>query len=827
MCGAGSGVDDPSASKGVGAKSEIVVFAAGNPRHARAAIVGVGAISRKLARRMVDSPQAGLEFSGLFTRSTTSPTRVGKIPGLIRGDLQALIALCRSGALDRVYVPLPTLSTKHTREIVERLADTSVSVHLVPDLSEVNMLQGRLQTVGDICTLSIYETSLKGPGGVAKRLFDSVLSALILAVIAVPMLLIALGVRLSSPGPVIFKQRRYGLDGREIVVWKFRSMTVTEDGDTITQAYAGDPRVTWFGSILRRTYLDELPQFINVLQGRMSIVGPRPHAAAHNEEYRRLIPFYMLRQRVKPGITGWAQANGWSGQTDQLDKMERRVEHDLWYIRNWSVRLDFRIIALTIAVVLKGVLKSPSLGLTAAATGAAPLAVSVLLLVENLPVPLDRRVWLEAASLRDRGCQVSIVCPRMYGHTAGYERLDGIDIHRYPSPFEAKGLLGYGLEYGAALAFMTWHAGKIWAKSGIDVIHVANPPDLLVLAALPFKLLGKRVIYDQHDLCPELFDAKGGGSKTLGKLLRGFERLSYRVADAVVVPNREYRDIAIDRGGKDPDSVFVVRNGPLRDALVPRRDVPLERLVGYVGVMGDQDGIDVLLDAAHSLRDRYPELRYVLLGDGSHRRQFEEYAAELGLADRVRFTGMVDQSRIAEELAPCSICVVPDRINEFTGRSTMNKVMEYMALEKPIVQFDSPTGRFSAKGAALYARPNDVADFTQKMAELLDDPERARRMGRQGRARFLRSLHWGRSVESLYQAYDWALGVSVPASPSPIKSASTPLAPSRRTIARFAGGKNPAAPVLWTSKTSSKKSQPPAVQDGHFKPPPAGSVSQS
>ena len=795
VASASSGLGQGTDSNKIGLHSGLPEPRDGVPGAERAAILGTGAISQAVAREILGSPQCGLEFSGFFDATSASRRTARRNSHAVRGDLRSLIAQCRNGEVDRVYVPLPTLSARRTREIVEQLADTNAGVFLVPDPSTAGLLHARLQSVGDICTLSIFETPLKGLGGYAKRVLDIVVGCLILGLVAVPMLLIALGVRLSSPGPIIFKQRRYGLDGHKIEVWKFRTMTVTENGDTITQAYDGDPRITRLGHFLRRTYLDELPQFFNVLAGTMSIVGPRPHAAAHNEEYRRLIPFYMLRQRVRPGITGWAQANGWSGRTELLEKMERRVEHDLWYIRNWSIWLDLKILARTALLVLKTVLKPPVIHGTAAVSA----AVGVLMLVENLPVPLDRRVWLEALSLRDRGYEVSIVCPRMYGHTAPHERIEGIDIHRYPPLWQSDGAFGYALEYGTALVQMSRLAWKIWAQGRVDVIHVANPPDLLALAALPFRLLGKRLVYDQHDLCPELYAAKGGSNSLLARLLRRFEGMSYRMADAVVVPNQQYRDIALSRGGKDPDSVFVVRNGPRRHALAPRPGVAVERLVGYVGVMGDQDGLDVLLDAAALLRDRYPDLRYVLLGDGSHRSQFEDYADRLGLTDRVRFTGMVDESRIAEELAPCALCVVPDPINPFTANSTMNKVMEYMALAKPIVQFDSPPGRFSAQSAALHARPNDVSDFSDKIAQLIDDPALARRMGQRGRGRFLRCLHWEHSIPALYRAYDRALGVA--AAPAD-RAAAMPRQVSGRAavgaVARLPArqGEVPAKPVV-------------------------------
>jgi putative colanic acid biosynthesis UDP-glucose lipid carrier transferase len=235
------------------------------------------------------------------------------------------------------------------RNLLVGLSDSTASVYVVPDIFTLDLLGSRPVSLGEIHTISVFENPFYGVDGWLKRLEDIVLATLILIVIAIPMLVIAIAVKLTSPGAVIFRQRRYGLDGRDIEVWKFRSMSVSEDGPDVPQARRNDARVTRLGAFLRRTSLDELPQFINVLQGRMSVVGPRPHAVAHNEMYRTLIRGYMLRHKVKPGITGWAQVNGWRGETDTLDKMERRVEHDLWYIRNWSAFLDIRIVVLTIA----------------------------------------------------------------------------------------------------------------------------------------------------------------------------------------------------------------------------------------------------------------------------------------------------------------------------------------------------------------------------------------------------------------------------------------------------------------------------------------------
>jgi putative colanic acid biosynthesis UDP-glucose lipid carrier transferase len=240
------------------------------------------------------------------------------------------------------------------RQVLAALADTPIPTYLVPDLFAFTLLHARMTDIAGMPVVSVYGSPHYGMGGVVKRLEDVVLSLLILLLIAVPMLAIAVGVRLSSPGPVLYKQRRYGLSGEPVVIWKFRTMDVCEDDGAVTQAQRHDPRVTPFGALLRRTSMDELPQFINVLQGHMSIIGPRPHAVIHNEQFRKVIPGYMLRHIVKPGISGWAQVNGWRGETETLEQMEKRVEYDLEYIRNWSLWLDIKIIFLTVFRGLTG-----------------------------------------------------------------------------------------------------------------------------------------------------------------------------------------------------------------------------------------------------------------------------------------------------------------------------------------------------------------------------------------------------------------------------------------------------------------------------------------
>ncbi|WP_236198427.1 undecaprenyl-phosphate glucose phosphotransferase [Pseudomonas pseudonitroreducens] len=314
------------------------------------AIAGAGPLGQRLATNIASAPWMGLELAGFFDDTLHAPVSLGngdiKLP--ISGTLDHLVEQARAGKLDRVYITLPMRSETRIRWLVEQLSDTTASVYIVPDVFVFNLLHARAQNIDGIPTISIFDSPMVGAAALVKRLEDIVLSSLILCLIAVPMLVIAAAIKLTSPGPVFFRQKRYGIDGRSIDVWKFRSMRVMENGATVTQATRNDSRITPLGAFLRRTSLDELPQFINVFMGDMSIVGPRPHAIAHNEEYRGQISSYMLRHKVKPGITGWAQVNGWRGETDTLEKMQKRIEFDLAYINNWSLWWDLKIVFLTL-----------------------------------------------------------------------------------------------------------------------------------------------------------------------------------------------------------------------------------------------------------------------------------------------------------------------------------------------------------------------------------------------------------------------------------------------------------------------------------------------
>jgi len=315
-----------------------------------AVIAGGGALGRTLAQRIESTPYLGVKVAGFFEDSTPQSGQDGRES---LGTLDEIVGYAKTHRVDLIYVTLPMAAQARIMRLLDELRDTTASVYFTPDIFLFDLIQARTDTIGGIPVLALCETPFHGLNGALKRGSDIVLGSLILVLIAPLLAAIALGVKLSSPGPVLFRQRRYGLDGREIVVYKFRSMTVAEDGAVVRQATRNDARVTPFGAFMRRTSLDELPQFINVLQGRMSIVGPRPHAVAHNEQYRRLIKSYMIRHKVRPGITGWAQVNGLRGETDTVDKMKARIEYDLDYLRHWSLKLDLAIIWKTLFVVLK------------------------------------------------------------------------------------------------------------------------------------------------------------------------------------------------------------------------------------------------------------------------------------------------------------------------------------------------------------------------------------------------------------------------------------------------------------------------------------------
>ena len=316
----------------------------------RAVIVGAGHLGTELRGRFANDSALGVDVAGFFDDRALDRTELTD-PQKLLGRMDGITEYVNSNSIDLVYITLPMASQPRTLALLDALRDTTASVYIVPDIFVSDLIQARVDHIHGMPVVALTESPTLGVSGIGKRISDIVIASLILLMIWPLLLALAAGVKLSSPGPVIFKQRRYGLDGHEILIYKFRSMSVCDDGDVIKQAGRCDARITRFGAFIRRTSLDELPQFINVLQGRMSVVGPRPHAVAHNEQYRKLIKGYMLRHKVKPGITGWAQVNGLRGETETLDKMRARVQYDIDYMRNWSLGFDLMIIVKTLVVV--------------------------------------------------------------------------------------------------------------------------------------------------------------------------------------------------------------------------------------------------------------------------------------------------------------------------------------------------------------------------------------------------------------------------------------------------------------------------------------------
>lgn len=386
----------------------------------------------------------------------------------------------------------------------------------------------------------------------------------------------------------------------------------------------------------------------------------------------------------------------------------------------------------------------------------------ILIVVENLPVPLDRRVWLEATTLQAAGYQVSVICPMGRGWDKPREVIEGVHIYRHPEPPEAhSGAVAYAREYGHAI----WHwfrlARVVWRERGFDVIQGCNPPDLIFLLAWWYRLWGVTYMFDHHDVCPELFEAKFDKKGLLYRVMLVWERITFATASVSIATNESFKRIAVKRGKMKPEDVFVVRSAPKIDNFIPGPGDKSYRkgagtVMGYVGVIGQQEGMDLLVDAADHLVNRLgkKDVHFVIVGFGPHLEIVQDDVKSHGLESYFTFTGALYGTDMLDVLNAVDIGVSPDPKNPMNDISTMNKVMEYMTLEKPSVQFDLTEGRVSAQGASLYARANDPVDFAEKIADLMDDPDARARMGREGRERVLTALSWGHSAPVLLAAYD-------------------------------------------------------------------------
>ena len=390
----------------------------------------------------------------------------------------------------------------------------------------------------------------------------------------------------------------------------------------------------------------------------------------------------------------------------------------------------------------------------------------VLIIVENLPVPFDRRVWSEATTLHEAGYDVTVICPGATGPTAEHEVLDGIAIYRHPLQEAVGGMAGYVREYVQALWWETRLAWRVWRRHRFDAIHLCNPPDLLFLVALPFKARGVKVLFDHHDLNPELYVTKFGKRGLAHALLLVAERLTFATADRVIATNESYAAVARERGRKPAARVSVVRSAPDLRRFV-RRPGPPERegarttkTIGYVGVMAEQDGIDLLIEALRRLVEMHGrnDIEAVLVGDGPARPALERMAADLGLAEIVRFTGFLSGEALLETMSAFDVGVCPDPKDDYNDKCTMNKILEYMALGIPLVQFDLVEGRRSAGEASVYAgSDNDPGELAEAIGHVLDDLALAERLAAEGRRRMVDALEWRHQAPRLLDAYEQLL----------------------------------------------------------------------
>lgn len=386
----------------------------------------------------------------------------------------------------------------------------------------------------------------------------------------------------------------------------------------------------------------------------------------------------------------------------------------------------------------------------------------ILIIVENLPVPFDRRVWQEANALKENGAYISIICPKMKGYEKSYEEINGINIYRHPHPIEAHGALGYFFEYAIALFYEFILSWKIYFKRHFNILHGCNPPDLIFLVALWFKPLKVKYIFDHHDINPELYIAKYNKKGFFYKLILLFEKLTFFTADYCIATNESYKEIAIKRGRKTEDRIQVVRSGPKLDRLKilapdPQFFKGKKYLAGYVGVIGEQEGIDLLLETVKYIVSKRNDIQFAIVGGGTHLDYLKQLSYRMGINDYVDFYGRVSDDLLVKILNSCDVCVNPDKPSEMNNLSTMNKIMEYMALKKPIVQYDLKEGKFTAGKASLYAKCGDPLDFAEKILYLIDNDSIRTEMGNFGYQRIINELSWEYESVKLVKFYEKVL----------------------------------------------------------------------
>ncbi len=389
----------------------------------------------------------------------------------------------------------------------------------------------------------------------------------------------------------------------------------------------------------------------------------------------------------------------------------------------------------------------------------------ILIIVENLPLPFDRRVWQEANTLKENGAEVSIICPQMNGYTKKHEVLNGIHIYRHPLPLEASGAKGYLVEYTTALFWEFFLSLKIYFRKRFHVIQGCNPPDLIFLVASFFKLFGVKYVFDHHDINPELYIAKYNKKGFFYKMLVKAERLTFSTADYSMATNESYKNIAVARGKMPADKVQIVRSGPKLDRLKLTAGNQVYKkgrkyLIGYIGVIGEQEGLDLLLESVKYIVKKRTDIQFGILGGGTDLEKIKKLTVEMGLQEYVDYYGRVDDATMVDVLNTADVCVNPDRPTEMNNLSTMNKIMEYMALKKPIVQYDLKEGRVSAQEASLYATNTSTEDFAEKILWLLNNEEQRKYMGEYGYNRVVNELSWEFESKKLVGLYERVLNVT-------------------------------------------------------------------
>ena len=737
------------------------------------------------------------------------------------GDYGDVVTAVRRTQSTGVLVAVNRIPTGALHDLLSDVSAIGMPVHLSSGLTGFAHSRLRSTPVAHEPFLVLEPLRHTATQRVAKRTIDLVVATSLL-LLALPVIAAcAVLIKLDDRGPVLFRQTRVGRDGRTFRCLKLRTMSVGAEHQLAALAdrnerngplfkLEDDPRVTRVGAFMRASALDELPQLLNVLRGEMSIVGPRPALPSEAEEFDVEL---QKRHVVRPGLTGL-----WQTEANHKASFDEYRRLDIFYVTNWSVALDLAILANTVPALTHRALaalrrpaptapvpvrSSPSAAVPdegRLATGPVPSSEAhvhsavwratvdgsgsrgrgrrphALIIVQNLPVPLDRRVWMESTALVQAGWDVSVICPR--GESDGvrdrrFEEIDGVRIHRYAPPAPATGVVSYAWEFAYCWMRTALLSLRVYRRNRFEVIQACNPPDTYFALARLYKPWGVRFVFDHHDLCHELLTSRDLDTeppRALMQALYALERATFATADHVITTNETYRDTARGRTRKAFDDFTVVRSAPDPDLMVRGAAVPELRhgrrhLCAYLGIMGHQDGVAMVLQAADVIVNQLgrDDVHFALLGFGDTLEDLKVLASELELDDHVTFTGRVGPPEIGDWLSTADVGLCPDPRTPFTDRSTMNKVLEYMAHELPVVSFDlAETLRCAGPAVRpvtwLGSPEVDAKAFALAIVDLLDDPERGQAMGRQGRARIENGMGWPSQATAYVRALDRLVG---------------------------------------------------------------------